>query len=72
MPSTDMIITLGLLVGSISLFVYGRGVAARPADLARVRMIPWNMVLIALGFVILILLVHLVNLLGVETGVSRR
>jgi hypothetical protein len=72
MPSADMMITLALLAGSAGLFAYGRAVAARPADLTRVRMIPWNVVLVALGFVIVLLLVHLVNLLGIETGTARR
>lgn len=68
MPSLDMIITLSALAACVGLFAYGRAVAARPADLTKVRMIPWNAVLIGLGFVILILLVHLVNLMGVRTG----
>jgi hypothetical protein len=67
-PSMDLIITLCLLAGAVGLFAYGRSVAARPVDIARVRMIPWNAVLVVLGLVIILLLVHLVNLFGIETG----
>jgi hypothetical protein len=64
----DLVITIGLLAMSTGVFLYGRSVAARPVDLARVRMLPWNAILIGLAFIMLILLVHLVNLLGVQTG----
>lgn len=67
-PTQDLIITIGALAGCIGLFAYGRSVAARPANPAKPRMVPWNAVLIGLGFVVLILLVHLVNLLGFRTG----
>lgn len=66
--SADLIITVAALVMTIGLFAYGRWVASRPVDLTKVRMIPWNPVLIGLGLVAILLLVHLVNLLGVKTG----
>jgi hypothetical protein len=68
----DLAITIALLCACAGAFIYGRHVAGRPADLTRVRMIPWNAVLIGLGFVMLLLLVHLVNVLGFETGPARR
>jgi hypothetical protein len=68
----DLIVTAGLLALCGGLFIYGRSIAARPVDLARVRMLPWNAILIGLAFVMLLLLVHLVNLFGVTTGAAPR
>lgn len=61
--------TLALIAGFLlaGLFCGWRG--ARPPDLIRgPRMIPWRVLMVASATGVLIFVVHLVNLLGVETG----
>lgn len=57
-------IILGLCVAFAALASWR---AARPAGL-KPRMIPWNIVVLLFGAVALYMTVHLLNLLGVNTG----
>jgi len=55
-----------------SLFVFAAWRSGRPADPARVRMIPWMMIVIICGAVFMLLLAHVFNLFGIETGGGLR
>jgi hypothetical protein len=63
-----MSITLGVLGGAIALYVLASRHDARPADPLKPRLIPWKLVIIALGFIAFVALIHLVNLFGIDTG----
>lgn len=64
----SMTTTLVLLALAACLFAFGSWVSARPADPLNPRLVPWRPVLIVAGVAALLLLVHVVNLLGVDTG----
>lgn len=68
MDLTTTLVLMALLGG---LFAYGSWRSSKPADPLKPRMIPWRPIMIASGFATIIMLVHLVNLLGFETGQSR-
>ena len=63
-PTTTLVI-LALAVG---LYAYGSWRAAKPADPLNPRLIPWRPVILVAGVVGLLMLVHLVNLIGFDTG----
>jgi hypothetical protein len=63
-----MNVTLGALAFFVALFAYGSWVANRPANPLKPRMIPWRPIIIFAGLGAILMLVHVVNLLGVETG----
>ena len=63
-PTTTLVI-LALAVG---LYAYGSWRAAKPADPLKPRLIPWRPVILVAGVVGLLMLVHLVNLIGFDTG----
>jgi len=64
LPTT---LALILACAAAALFCGWRG--ARPPDLQRgPRMIPWRILMVASATGLLVFTVHLVNLLGVETG----
>lgn len=63
--------TLTVLAVSVALFAYGSWRSAQPADPLNPRMIPWRPVMIFAGVAALLMLVHLVNLAGVETGANQ-
>lgn len=64
----DWILTLGGLVAFAVLAVVANWRAGLPWDDAKPRVLPWRLILIFSGFVCVVLLVHLVNLAGVQTG----
>jgi hypothetical protein len=64
----DLTTTLIVLAASVGVFAYGSWVAARPADPLNPRLIPWRPIIIFAGVAAILMLVHVVNLLGVETG----
>lgn len=66
--SLDMSITLGVLAAAIGSYVLASRHDARPADPLKPRLVPWKLVIIALGFVAFVALIHLVNLLGIDTS----
>lgn len=68
----DLAITCAVLIALVGLFLHGRAVTARPADPLKPRMIPWNLVMIVCAFAILLAIVHLVNVLGYQTGARPR
>lgn len=64
----DLILTLTGLVGALGLGIVANWRAGLPWNDLKPRRVPWRFVIILSGFVFMILLVHLVNLAGVETG----
>ena len=60
--------TLAVLVLAVLLFFYGSWRSAQPADPLKPRLIPWRPILMVSGVVALLMLAHLVNLFGFETG----
>lgn len=60
--------TLAVLVPAVLLFFYGSWRSAQPADPLKPRLIPWRPILMVSGVVALLMLAHLVNLFGFETG----
>jgi hypothetical protein len=68
----DLTATSAVLAAAVVLFAYGSWRAAQPADPLRPRVIPWRPLLIACGAVAIFMVVHLLNLLGVQTDQPRQ
>ncbi len=69
----DLTVTIMLVLagGAVAVLAGWRG--ARPPNLAKgPRLIPWRPLMVIAAAFALIMLVHLVNLLGVETGRGQR
>lgn len=66
--SLDFILTLCGMAACAVLAVVANWRAGLPWNDAKPRILPWRLILIFSGFVFVVLLVHLVNLAGVETG----
>jgi hypothetical protein len=66
----DLTVTLIVLAVGAGLFVFGSWKSAQPADPLKPRMAPWRLIMIVSGVVAILMLVHVVNLFGVETGGS--
>jgi len=65
----DLHITLTAMLGVTGIAVFAGWRGARPPDLSRgPRLVPWRPIMMLSAVVLLVLLVHLVNLLGVQTG----
>ena len=64
----DLTTTLVALAVAAALFGYGSWRAAKPADPLKPRLIPWRTVSLIAGVVGLLMLAHVVNLFGVQTG----
>lgn len=67
----DWILTLGGMLAMAVLGFVANWRAGLPWDDLKPRIVPWRIVLIFSGFVFVVLLVHLVNLAGVETGPEK-
>lgn len=67
----DWIVSLLLLLATAALAVYANWKAGQPWNDLRPRIVPWRLVLILSGFVLILILVHLVNLAGLETGPDK-
>lgn len=64
----SLTVTLAILAPAVLLFLYGSWRSAQPADPLNPRLIPWRPILMVSGVVALLMLAHLVNLFGFETG----
>lgn len=64
----DWTLTLGAIAGFAALAILANARAGRPFDPGKPALIPWRMVLIFSAFFVILALVHMVNLIGVETG----
>ena len=59
-------LTLGLLAAALALTIFAGWRGSRPWDLTRgVRMVPWRLIMLLSGAVILVLVVHLGTLMGI-------
>ncbi|MEL6829847.1 MAG: hypothetical protein AAFO63_06895 [Pseudomonadota bacterium] len=64
----DWIVSLALLVlAGIGGFLAHRKIGTVRSD-GRAHQVPWHLVLIGCGFVAFLIIVHLLNLIGVQTG----
>jgi hypothetical protein len=63
------LITTGILFGaSLAMFALASWRANRPVAFGKVRMIPWTTLIVVFAVIAIFMLVHLVNLLGFQTG----
>jgi hypothetical protein len=69
--SLDWILTLAGLAAGVGLFILASWQAERPNDRLDPRLIPWRFVIILAGFWTLIMVVHMFNLGGLETGPDK-
>jgi type III secretory pathway component EscS len=67
----DLYIALGLLAASVGLTVFCGWMGARPPNFAKPRLINWQLLMLASAAFVLVTIVHLVNVLGVTTGVGH-
>jgi predicted MFS family arabinose efflux permease len=70
-PTLDWTLTLIGLALAIGLFVLSNLRAGRPADPLRPRWVPWKLMIVLSAFMIVLAIVHMANLLGVETGPDK-
>lgn len=69
----DLPVTVIALIVLLTLAVFCGWRGARPADILKgPRMVPWRPLMMACAVAIMLLLVHLLNLLGVQTGAQTR
>ena len=69
LAAMDMPVTLSIGGAFLALAVFAGWRGARPPDLARgVRMIPWRGIMLFSAAGVLLMLVHVVNMLGFQTG----
>ena len=65
----DLNVTLGLLAAFVAAGVFCGWRGSLPSQPAKgVRMIPWRPLMVASAVGVLVMLVHLANLMGFETG----
>ena len=64
----DWILTISGLIGFVVLGLVANWRAGLPWNDAKPRILPWRLILILCGFCFFVLVVHLVNLFGIETG----
>jgi hypothetical protein len=69
----DLPSTIVVLIVLLALAVFCGWRGARPANILKgPRMMPWRPLMMVCVVAMMLLLVHLVNLLGVETGANPR
>ena len=69
--SVDLLLTLvGLCLG-VAACVYSSHRAGLPRDDMRPKRLPWQFFIVLSGFATFLMLVHLVNILGYETGPGK-
>ena len=64
----DMGLTLFGLACGVGLFVLSSHRAGLPRDDLKPKLLPWRLFIVLAAFWTVLMLVHLVNILGVETG----
>ncbi|MFC6199019.1 hypothetical protein [Ponticaulis profundi] len=69
--SLELIITLVGLVFGVGLFFLSSHRAGLPRDDMRPRVLPWRLFIVLSAFWTLLMLVHLVNIFGIETGPDK-
>lgn len=67
----EMTITIGVIVGFLALTVFAGWKSGRPRkDSLKVQWISWPLVTVLAGTAVVFALVHLVNLMGFQTGAN--
>lgn len=61
-------VTLSILAASVAIFAFGSWKAVQPPPVFKVWRVPWRYVVLTAGIVGLLMLVHLVNIAGFDTG----
>jgi amino acid transporter len=64
----DLTLTIAIFAAAAALFAFGSWRSAQPADPLKPRLVPWRLVVILSGVVGILMLAHVVNLFGIETG----
>lgn len=64
----DLTATIAILVVAAALFAFGSWRSAQPANPLKPRLIPWRLVMILSGAVAILMLAHVANLFGIQTG----
>ena len=64
----DLTATIAVLAAAAGLFAFGSWRSAQPADPLKPRLIPWRLVIILSGAVGVLMLAHVANLFGIQTG----
>lgn len=64
--------TLIILTVTAAFAGFARYMESRPLPPDRIKMVPWTSLLLICVFVIVLMLVHLANLAGIETGQRTR
>lgn len=65
----DMTLTIAACGGLLALAVFAGWRGARPPNLQRgPRLVPWRLIMVTTAALLLVMLAHLVNLLGLTTG----
>jgi hypothetical protein len=69
--SADWIVSILALLGFVALCVLASHKAGQPYDVERPQRLPWRLILILSAFLAALVLVHMINLSGYETGVDK-
>lgn len=69
--SADWIVSITALLGFVSLCVLASHKSGQPYNVERPQRLPWRLILIVSGFLAAMVLVHMINLFGYETGVDK-
>ena len=64
----DLTATIAIFCVAAALFAFGSWRSAQPADPLKPRLIPWRPVIIVSGVVCVLMLAHVANLFGIQTG----
>lgn len=67
----DWTLTLIGLAAGVGFGAYASHIAGLPHDDMKPRRLPWRLFIILSAFFVVILLVHLANLVGIETGPDK-
>lgn len=69
--SLHLILTLAGIVVSAGIAGFCSWRASLPRDDLKPKMLPWRFLMILAAFVTMLMLVHLINVLGYETGPGK-
>ena len=69
--TTDLLMSIGALVFFVRISVFASHRAGLPYDVERPKKLPWRLIMIISGFLAAMVLVHMINLFGYETGVDK-
>lgn len=67
----DWLITLGAMLGFTAFAALASHNSGKPYDVERPPRLPWRLLMLVSAFLAALCLVHMINLLGYETGVDK-